>query len=70
VLIRNALKILLGKPIIKNIVQMSVAELQQIKESWKSIMKKKLSKKVQSGYVKHVNLSLADTTQMKFALPV
>jgi hypothetical protein len=38
------------KHIIKSIAQMIVVELQQIKKSWKNIMKKKLLRMAQKDY--------------------
>jgi hypothetical protein len=40
--IKNALKILIAKPIIKSTAQMNAVELPPIKELWKSITKKRL----------------------------
>jgi len=42
------------RPIIKNIVPMTVAGLQQIKRLWKNIMKKKQYGMVQKDYVVRV----------------
>gem|GEM_PF-5293227 len=44
------------KLIIKNIVVMNAAELQQIKKLWKSIMKKKQLGLVQKENAKYVSL--------------
>jgi hypothetical protein len=48
---KTAKKSLSQKLIIKSIALMSVAELQQIRESWKNIMRRRLSEMVQSDFV-------------------
>jgi len=47
-------KSLLPKHIIKSIVQMNAAELPQIEESWKSIMRRKQSGAVQRDHALNV----------------
>jgi hypothetical protein len=47
-------KSLRQKPITKSIAQMIVAELLQIKRSWKNIMKKRQSGLVKKDYASHV----------------
>jgi hypothetical protein len=54
---KNALKTLSQKLIIKNIVQMNVAELRPIGALWKSIMKKKQLEMALSVDVKNVVLN-------------
>jgi hypothetical protein len=58
------------KLIIKSIVLMNAAELQQTKELWKSIMKKKLLEMVQVVDAKNVVHSLVDITTLLYVLPV
>jgi hypothetical protein len=55
VLTQNVIKNLTPKHTTKNIVQMSVAGFQLIKELWKSTTKKKQLKRVQLGYARNVN---------------
>jgi hypothetical protein len=49
---------------------MNAAELQQTKELWKSIMKKKLLEMVQVVDAKNVVHSLVDITTLLYVLPV
>ena len=58
------------KLIIKNIVQMSAAESQLIKESWKSTMRKKPLKVVLLENAKLALDCLVDTTQKTSVLNV
>jgi hypothetical protein len=58
------------KLIIKSIVLMNAAELQQTKELWKSIMKKKLLEMAQVVDAKNVVHSLVDITTLLYVLPV
>jgi hypothetical protein len=68
VLTQNALNNLILRLIIKNIVLTSVAELQQIKELCKNIMRKKQLKRVPLGFAKNASRNLAGTILMTFVL--
>jgi hypothetical protein len=67
VVTKNAAKTLSLKLTIKNIVQMNVAVLLLTVESWKSIMKRRLSGMAHSAHAKSAEHSLADIINLQFA---